>query len=85
MRGSGCAIGEGCRYGMAGAGVGLRDGVWFISSSGGIMVGTETGSVAGYLGVCHDTNATVCSILGDPIMCSMADIEHLVWVTPLDE
>ena len=85
MCGSGRAVLEGCRYGLVGVVVGLRDGVWFISSSGRTMVGAETGSVSGSLIVFHDPNATVCSILGAPGIFSMAAIENLAWVAPLDE
>ena len=54
------------------AGVGLSDGVsWFTSSFLGIMVEAGTGSLAASLGVCHKLNATMCSILGAPDMCSM--------------
>ena len=61
-----------------GAGVGLSDDVsWFTSSFGGIMVGAEAGSLEGYLGVYHEMNATVCSILGGPDMCFMVAIDHL--------
>ena len=86
MCGSGHALGEGCRYGLVGAGVGLSDGLrWLSSSSGGIKVGAGTGYLAGLLGVCHELNAIVCSIVGAPDMCSMEAIEHLTWAAPLDE
>ena len=86
MCGSGCAISEDCRNGLVGAGVGLSDGIlWFTLSSGVIMVGTRTWPLAGSLGVCYKLNATMCSILGAPDMCSMTVIEYLIWVTPLDE
>ena len=48
-------------------------------------MGAETGPLVGSLGVCHEMNATVCYILGDPDMCSMAAIDHILWVAPLDE
>ena len=61
-----------------GAGVGLSDVVsWFISSFGVIMVGSQTGSLAGSLGVCHELNATVCYILSAPDMCSIVAIKYL--------
>ena len=86
MCGSGRAILEGCRYGLVGAGVGLSDGVlWLTSSSGGIKVGAGTGSLESSFSVYYELNDTVCSILGDPDMCSMAAIDHLTWIAPLDE
>ena len=73
-------------YGLLGSGVGLSDGLcWLSSSSGGTEVGAGTGSFVGSLVVCHELKATVCSILGAPVMCSMAAIEHLACVAPLDE
>ena len=66
--------------------VGLSDGVsWFTSSFGGMRVGADTGSLADSLGVFHELNTTVCSIMGDPDICSMVTIEYLAWVDPLDE
>ena len=83
---SGRSISEYCRYGLVGASLGLSDGVlWFTSSSGGIMVGAGTGSLAGSFGICHELNASVCSILGAPDICSMAAIDYLIRVAPLDE
>ena len=49
------------------------------------MVGSGTGSLAGILDVYHEPNTTVCSILSASGMCSMAAIEHLAWVAPLDK
>ena len=69
-----------------GAGVRLSDSVsWLTPSFGGVRLGTETESLADYLGVYHDMNATVCYILGAPDMCYMVAIEHLACVIPLDE
>ena len=86
MRGSGRDTGKGCVYGLVGAGVGLSDGlIWFSSSSERIRVGAGTGSSVGWLGVGHELKATVRSILGAPVMCSMVAIEHLACVDPLDE
>ena len=67
-----------------GAGVGLSDDViWLTSSFGGISVGAEAGYLIGSLGVFHEMNDTVCSILGAPDMCSMVVHEHLACVALL--
>ena len=61
-----------------GAGVGLSYSVsWFTSSFGRIMMRSETCSLAGSLGVFHEINDTVCTILGAPDICSMVSIENL--------
>ena len=49
------------------------------------MVGAETRSLADSLGVCHELNDTVCSILGAVDVCFMVAIEHLALVAPFDE
>ena len=77
--GSGRAISKGCRYGLVGAGVGLRDGVlWLTSSSGGVKVGAGTGSLVDSFGIYHNLNATACSTLGDPRMCSLGILHGLL-------
>ena len=69
-----------------GTGVGLSDGLlWLSSPSGGIKVGVGTGSIVGWIFVGHELKATVCSILGASVMCSIAAIEHLACVALLDE
>ena len=86
MCGSGRDMGKGCIYRLVGSGIGMSDGIcWLSSSSGGIKVGAGTGSFVALLGVGYELKATVCSILGDPVMCSMTAIEHLACVAPLDE
>ena len=86
MCGSGRDMGKGCVSELVGAGVGLSDGLlWLSSSSGGIKVGAGTGSIVGWIGVVPELKANVCSILGAPVMCSMAAIEYLACVAPLDE
>ena len=86
MCGSGRDREKVCVYGLVGAGVGLSDGLcWLSSFSRVIKVGAGTGFFVDLLGVYHKLKDTVCSILGAPVMRSMAAIEHLTCVAPLDE
>ena len=48
-------------------------------------MGAGTGSLAGLLVVYHELKTTVFSILGASDMCSMAAIENIAYVAPLDE